>query len=978
MCQPNFSWAGAYLNNNNVGTGYAITSDNNGNVFSAGIFDNTLDFDSGIGTYYMSGLGGSFDVYLTRFSQYGGFIWAKSFGGTSYETVNSIVLDASSNIYICGTFTGTTDFDPGAAVFNLYSPNVASYVAKFDNSGNFIWARQFSGNNLVVANELCIDAIGNLLFVGRFNGTADFDPGPSTYTLTSNGQSDLFVCKISSSGNFVWAKGMGSNLADDANAVVTDKFSNVFFTGSFMSICDFDPGPGTTTLAPIGNIDIFVVKLNTSGNLIWARNFGDPFGGNGYPKAITIDSVGNVLSTGRYSGAFDFDPGPATSTVTMFGGSGNVYISKLSAIGDYRWVVAYNSIGPNVGETIKADEQGNVYTAGEFYGTPDFNPGSATFTLASTPGGYNDLFYSKLDSAGNHVWAIKIGGGGDERVNDIFLDASNAIYSTGSFSSTVDFNPGVIQYNLTSPYERQPFIYKLCQPPDKPKSISGNTIVCDGSQNNYTIQAVPQATSYVWTLPGAWFGTSTQTAIQATAGLGSGIISVSAINSCGASNTATVNVQVSAYPTITINSDSICAGENFTLVPSGATSYTFFNGTPIVTPTITSTYSVIGSNLPGCLSTNTAVSTIFVNVLPIVTAQSGSICSGNAFTINPTGAANYSITGGSYIVSPSVTTTYTIVGASAEGCISNPAFSVTVSVFAYPLPNISLANGTVCAFHGYTLNPTGATTYTFLGAGPVIAPNSTMTYSVIGTNNLGCSSNSITTAVVSVFLPPVITAPNATICMGDSYTISPLGASNYTFSGGTPIVSPLSSSNYTVFGANNDGCISDPIYVFVNVVPLPNVAISSLFDTICKGDLVELFATGASSYTWSTGATTYSIASNPLQTSTYTVIGLSSSGCSNTVNFTQFVTTCNTINEQLSAVILNAYPNPSSDYVNLNLPFEDLDRVEIFDLDGNCIYSSAISGTQIEIYVEDFLPGLYFLKVIGGGRVKAIAKIVLQ
>ena len=146
-------------------------------------------------------------------------------------------------------------------------------------SVNFKWAKQMGGTGADAGgSSVTVDAAGNVYTTGGFGGTADFDPGPGTYNLTSAGTYDMFISKLDSSGNFIWAKQLGGTGADAAGAsIAVDADGNVYTTGGFVGTADFDPGPGVFTLSAIGNFRTkasFVLKLDADGNFIWAKQTG--------------------------------------------------------------------------------------------------------------------------------------------------------------------------------------------------------------------------------------------------------------------------------------------------------------------------------------------------------------------------------------------------------------------------------------------------------------------------------------------------------------------------------------------------------------------------------------------------------------------------------------------------------------------------------------------------------------------------------
>ena len=389
----------------------------------------------------------------------GDFEWAKGMGGTSDDVGNAIAIDAAGNVYTTGSFNGRMDFDPGAGVFNLTSAGASDiFVSKLDSAGNFVWAKRMGGTSFEEGNAIAVDAAGNVYTTGDFYSTADFDPGAGAFNLTSAGASDIFVSKLDRAGNFVWAKRMGGTAIDkdEGNAIAVDAAGNVYTTGDFYSAVDFDPGAGVFNLTSAGQSDIFVSKLDSSGNFVWAKRMGGT--SSDFGDAIAIDDAGNVYTTGSFRGTVDFDPGAVWFNLTS-AGIRNIFVSKLDDSGNFVWAKRMGGTGEDGGNAIAVDAAGNVYTTGDFEGTADFDPGAGVFNLTSA--GIRNIFVSKLDSAGNFVWAKRMGGTDYDKGNAIAVDAAGNVYTTGNFYSTADFDPGAGAFNLTSAGNWDIFVSKL-------------------------------------------------------------------------------------------------------------------------------------------------------------------------------------------------------------------------------------------------------------------------------------------------------------------------------------------------------------------------------------------------------------------------------------------------------------------------------------------------------------------------------------
>jgi hypothetical protein len=158
--------------------------------------------------------------------------------------------------------------------------------------GDFVWAKAMGGTGPDWGDGMAVDSAGNVYTTGFFEGTVDFDPGAGVFNLTSAGGYDIFVSKLDSTGNFVWAKCMGGTNGDYGTGIAVDSAGNVYTTGDFTGTADFDPGAVVFNLTSAGGYDIFVSKLDSTGNALWAKRMGGT--GDDYGTGIAVDSAGNV------------------------------------------------------------------------------------------------------------------------------------------------------------------------------------------------------------------------------------------------------------------------------------------------------------------------------------------------------------------------------------------------------------------------------------------------------------------------------------------------------------------------------------------------------------------------------------------------------------------------------------------------------------------------------------------------------------
>lgn len=426
-----FQWA-QRVGGNGWDYGTAVAVDPSGNVYHAGNFKGTVDFDPGTAVFNMSSVNIQ-GIFISKLDASGNFIWAKQLDGQGWEECNDITIDASGHIYVTGFFLGVTDFDPSSGSSSLVSSGGGdAFICKLDTSGGFIWAKQFTGTLAVNSYSISTDSSGNVYTTGFFDGTADFDPAATTHNLTVVGYSDIFVSKLDSAGNFVWIRQMSGTDGEGGYAIAVDDTGNVYTTGTFFGTVDFDPGSAIYTLSSPGAQEIYITKLDASGNFMWAK----PMGGiTGY--AIALDRWGNVYTTGYY-------------------GWGDISVNKLDRSGNSIWS---KQIGAFIGYSIDIDPNSNIYVTGQFYGTEDFDPGNGTFNLTAI--GSTDSYITKLDSAGQLLWAGQLGGVNEVQSRSLAVDGNGNVYTTGYFDQTADFDPSATAFTLTSTGSYDIFLQKM-------------------------------------------------------------------------------------------------------------------------------------------------------------------------------------------------------------------------------------------------------------------------------------------------------------------------------------------------------------------------------------------------------------------------------------------------------------------------------------------------------------------------------------
>ena len=378
--------------------GFSSICDWQGNVYTTGSFQETVDFDPGPEVNNLSSVGRS-DVFVQKLDTDGNFLWVKQMGGKYDDTGYDITIDVDGNIITTGHFQKTIDFDPGPGVTNLTSEGKLDvFVQKLDADGNFMWAKSMGGIDDDKGYSVTSDVDGNVYTTGFFNKRVDFNPGESTFYLQAHYAEDIYIQKLDADGNFIWAKSMGGIGTDMGHSIVIDPTGNIYTTGFFEETVDFDPGTGVVSLTSEGDADIYVQKLDSDGNLLWAKQMGGPK--NEVGNTVNTDADGNVYTSGSFQKTVDFDPGAGAVNLTS-NGSTDMFIQKLDANGSFQWVKQMGGAGTEYLYSTAIDALGNIYSTGVFNNTINLDPdgGSATFT----PAGWSDVFVQKLSVTPTNV-----------------------------------------------------------------------------------------------------------------------------------------------------------------------------------------------------------------------------------------------------------------------------------------------------------------------------------------------------------------------------------------------------------------------------------------------------------------------------------------------------------------------------------------------------------------------------------------------
>lgn len=468
---------------------YGLEYNSFGEFYTVGRFSGTADFNlPNVGSVVYSSAGGN-DIFISKRDPMGNEAMTLAFGGSGNDYATSCAITSTNDLVVVGRFQGTINFSPGPGSTTLTAAGGDDvFILKLNNSGQVEWARSVGGTNEDIATDVAIDNLGNIIVAGYFQGGGDYDPGPGTHTLLTNGTRDIFALKLNSSGNFVWAKSAGSSTFDYCSSVSTDSGNNVILAGRFANTVDFDPGSGVFNETAVGVNDIFVLKLNSAGDFSWVKTAGSS--SINYANDITVDGNDNIISTGYFAGTVDFDSGSGTDIITS-AGADDAFVWKMTAAGNHIWVKSFSGTNSVQGNRLEANSLDEIYVTGKFSGIVDVDPSGNSLNFFSNGG--TDVFLSHLNSSGDMLSGQFFGTVNADDSRSIAIEpgaSSENLVIGGNFSGTGDFDATSGTHNLSSLGNNDGFFVVMnnCIPtsisPDL-VSLSDLTSECEFNPSSY-------------------------------------------------------------------------------------------------------------------------------------------------------------------------------------------------------------------------------------------------------------------------------------------------------------------------------------------------------------------------------------------------------------------------------------------------------------------------------------------------------------
>lgn len=476
---PCFNWAKS--SGGVLGDGASnVCVDDWGNIYYTG------NFESGVfvaDTFNLTNVGNT-DIFLVKSNSNGDVIWAKSFGGSSFEKPETIKTDSEGNIYLAGYFHGSSISFDSISIINGYANAYNLFIAKIDQNGSVVWVETStitvpSAYNDNYAKDMQIDNSGNIIVIGSFmSNVIMFD---SLSVNHAGGYSNVFIVKYDKDGNTIWARRLGNSPANTnsfasslAYSLAIDSHNSIYLAGHLGGSLIIN-----NVLISASEADAFIAKLDSNGIELWGKSFSG-ISGHDYAHAIIVDINGHIYVGGYFvSHTLQID---SILLVNPNNDFSNMFVAKFDSLGNVIWAKKAsggNGLGGNYNMSLAIDDSLNIYLP------INFNSDILYFDSLSIPNSNityldGDFCLFKLNPTGDLLYFKKIGGGANEYVTDLAIDLNNNCYLIGYFGgyNTVSSQFDAYMLNSNNPNTTDCYIAKIDQ------ITYGAPEVCNGQDDD--------------------------------------------------------------------------------------------------------------------------------------------------------------------------------------------------------------------------------------------------------------------------------------------------------------------------------------------------------------------------------------------------------------------------------------------------------------------------------------------------------------
>ena len=826
---------------------FGLKIDGAANIYVTGYFiGGGADFDPSPISAKILSSNGQHDIYLAKYNSSGQYQWAFNIGSGGIDVARELDVDNAGNIYVGGDFQSTVDFDPSASVANLTSVGSSDiFIAKYDNNGNYKWAKRFGSINFDIAWGVTYTK-GNVYLSGSFQGTVNFNPGTVPDNLVSNGSSDIYVTKFDLNGNYVCAFKVGGSNVDESYRMSSDTLGNFYITGYFNSYnTDFNPGAAINNLSTNGAQDVFIAKY------IWPDN----------PRPGGILTGSTICPGQQATLTFTATAGPGPFTIEYSNGTTNYTqinvqsgvpfsllpnptVNTTYTLISVRDATVCPSTNNVAGITAVVTVSGGGSTDFTYKQSP-CSPKTIQFFATSTGATYSWDFGNGTTSAGNanstvtyanygnYIVKLVVGNGGgcaDSAIKTIpvFVTQSNII-----FNKDTAVCPGTtLQLASDSGVA-------FCW---KPEATINNTTIA----NTTVTSAVPTTYFLTSQIPG--------NNLLVNGDFAAGNTGFTSDYTAANPNTTESQYWIGNNPATWNSSMSNCTDHT-----SGSGNMLLVNGSP------TAAAKVWSQTVNTTSNTNYAFSVWLQNVYAVNPANlrfsiNGRVVGDNILAGTATCQwKQFYVTWNSGNVTAanlSIVNNNTIVQGN-DFAIDDISFATvtmrydSLKVSIAPNPTIQgFGDTSVCSGTTVQLGATGGNVYSWTPAGslsnsnihnPISTTDTSVNYVVTGYLQPGCVGRD--TVKINILPKPVITlTTNNTACAGDSFQLAATGGGTYSWSPstglsdiniGNPVSTASSGIKYYVTVTSAQGC-KNIDSVTVSRVAKPTV--STRPDTsFCKG-----------------------------------------------------------------------------------------------------------------------------------------------
>jgi hypothetical protein len=415
----------------------ALALDAAGNVFWAGFFEGSVDFNPDPVAADVRTATGSRDIFVTRLGPDGSYGWTWTAGGPQADEARALCVDSDGSVVVTGEYRQTVLFGPGDSHTALGYNDV--FVTKLLADGSPAWTRTFGGTSGDAGRGVAVDASHRIYVTGDFQGTVDFDPsdgGVDNRASVSLSQADAFLTVLNSAGAYVRTTTIGGVGYDSGSAVAVGGAGQVLLTGVFSNSIDFRPAITGGEHTSVGDYDVFVAQWDATGAYAWSRTFGSPDADGA--TALALDAAGNAYVTGYFLGTADFAPAAGHDLKTSAGAEDG-FVTRLNADGSYGWTRTLGGTSWDFGQAVFAGPTERVLVAGSFRGRADFDPAGAHDYHTAL--GQDDCFVTEWRPDGAYVATDAWGSTGYDGAYGVWGSAGGDTYVAGYFQNNADFDP---------------------------------------------------------------------------------------------------------------------------------------------------------------------------------------------------------------------------------------------------------------------------------------------------------------------------------------------------------------------------------------------------------------------------------------------------------------------------------------------------------------------------------------------------------